>query len=405
MSLLYLDTARLGRTCPSAFRTQLDFNRLSADDPSMYSEDFLRDGSRVWSRQQISDYPAFALWEGVQSFKSRVAQHFGVSSASSVFLANRSSQLVRIAARLMFRTCRNVLTTDLNWPHWQAIVEDEAARSGQAVTKVALTESVFGQHVSAAELTTRVQATFFDHGCDGVFLPALSNLGVRLPVSNMISYLRSSGELRFALIDSAQSFCHLPPTSSALLANVAITGCHKWLRGMLPMGIAVCGRPLVSEQIQAILKMPASSCDVEDPLLRFTQELCGQSVNKFSETVNIAPMFSANAAIRSNRVSEPALRAHMCRQRANLTQIDQATKGTSWRTVSVDPSLRSGVTLIRSSSPHVRAASCSDVRQRFRHHGIVLSTYPDGLARLSAPTELVSSESIATLATAFERVS
>jgi len=54
VSLIYLDTARLGRACPSAFRTQLDFNRLSADDPSMYSEDFLRDGSRVWSRQQIA---------------------------------------------------------------------------------------------------------------------------------------------------------------------------------------------------------------------------------------------------------------------------------------------------------------------------------------------------------------
>lgn len=368
----------------------------------MYSEGFLRDGSSAWPKVLLDEYPAFQSWEGVESFQGKLAEHFGIASAQDVFLANRSAQLVRMAARLMFRTCRNVLTSDLNWPHWQAIITDEAARSGQRVTLAFARDSVFNVRLTATELNNRLETAFFANDCDGLFLPAVNNLGVRLPLSRLLSNLQSSGKLRFSMIDAAQSFCHLPQPSPATLADVTIAGCHKWLCGSLPLGFAVCGRPLVAEQLRAILKTSATGLnDLGDPLLRFSQQLCSRSTDKYSETVNIAPMFSANAAIRESRTGLPALREQASSQRTNMDLIQQAAEGTSWTIVAVDTSLQSGIVLMRSTSPAICGVGCDEVRTQFRSHRVALSTYPKGLVRISIPTKKINDESFQTLATAF----
>ncbi len=403
VSLLYLDTARLGQACSGAFQAQLDFIRLLADDPSMYCEVFFRDGSRDWPDAQRREYPGFDYWEGVESFKAQLGEHFGAGSPQDVFLASRSAQLVRTAARLMFRTCRNVLTSDLNWPHWQSIVADEAARSGQQITVVPVLDEVLGHGTSAEDLTDRFTSAFLKNECDGVFLPAVNNLGIRVPLSDLLSGVKRTGRLRFVLVDAAQSFCHLPEPSPSVLADVTITGCHKWLRGSLPLGIAACGRPLVAEQIRAILNSPGSS-DLDDPLLRFSQQIFDRSVDNFAETVNVAPLFSANAAIGSPRTKKSDLAEQLCRQLANIDSIDWATDGTSWNVVKTDESLRSGIVLMRSSRPAIQEMDSEKLRARFRQHGVALSTYSHGLIRISAPAETVSEQAIDTLARAFARV-
>ena len=406
MSLLYLDTARLGQACPSAFQAQLDFSRLSVDDPSMYSASFLREGAHAWPKSRIADYPGFSPWAGVEEFQARIAEHFHAPSAKQVFLASRSAVLLRLAARLMFRLCRNVLTADLNWPHWQAIVMEEAARSGQKVTIASVSDAVLADRMSASNLASQLETAFHDGGCDGVFLPVVNNLGVRLPLAKLLPRLKSSGELRFTLLDAAQSFCHLPEPAPAHLADVTIAGCHKWLRGALPLGIAACGQPLISEQINAILcESNVPSTDLHDPLLRFTQEIISDKINKYSETVNIAPLFSANAAICTPRTSQDTLRHQASCQRNNVGGIEQAATGTSWSIVATDSSLRTGIALMRSQNPATRAAECDSIRSRFREHGVVVSAYPNGLVRISSPTEPIKSESFHSLATAFGRVS
>jgi len=403
VSLLYLDTARLGQACPRVVQAQHDFIRLSADDPSMYGEVFFRDGSRGWSDRLLRDYPGFRDWQGIGSLKQQVTQHFGIQAPENIFLANRSIQLIRTAARLMFRNCRNVLTSDLNWPHWQAVVADEAARSRQRVTLASISGAVFDGHVSADEVTEQLTQRFIETDCDGLFLPAVTNLGVRLPVTRVLSRLKASGRLRFAMIDAAQSFCHLQEPSPAKLADVTITGCHKWLRGALPLGIAVCRLPLVAEQFLAILRSPDSS-DLDDPLLRFSEEVCDHSVNGFMETVNVAPLFSANAAIRSRRTDSDELRLQGRRQMTNVEAIRASANATSWQVVATDESLQTGIVLMRSTSQTVQKMDCEEVRTRFRKQDVALSTYPQGLIRISAPTAQISDQSVGTLADAFERV-
>lgn len=398
VSVLYLDTARLGQACPAALRAQLDASRLSADDPSMYSRRFFQEGSRVWSSAQLRKYPAFESWKGVAALKNSVAAQFGAHSGHDVFLANRSAQLVRLAARVMFRTCRNVLASDLNWPQWQMVVADEAVRSGQRITVASVRRPVLSGTLSEVELAQRLETVFRECRCDGVFLPAVSNLGVRLPLSALFSRLAAAGLLRFTLVDAAQSFCQLPEPSPVPQADLSISGCHKWLGGFLPLGLAVCGRPLVAEQIRTILGSPAASSGIDDPLLHFTQRLSERVDNDSSETVSVSPLFSANAAIFSMQSSDHKLDQQLARQLENRRAIERSAIGTRWRIVETSPSLRSGILLMRSDSHKVQAWQSDRLRATFHRDDVVLSAYRGGFIRISVPTETLSRSSTDTWA-------
>ena len=150
------------------------------------------------------------------------------------------------------------------------------------MTLASISGAVFDVQASADEITEQLTALFIENDCDGLFLPAVNNLGVRLPFARVLSRLKASGRLRFAMLDAAQSFCHLQEPSPAKLADVTITGCHKWLRGALPLGIAVCRLPLVAGQLRAILRSPDSD-DLDDPLLRFSEEVCDDSVKRLDK--------------------------------------------------------------------------------------------------------------------------
>lgn len=371
----------------------------------MYSASLLREGIDAWPQAVKDRYPGFSSWAGIEALQLGVAQHFGSPSAKEVLLASRSAVLLRLAARLMFRLCRNVLTTDLNWPHWQAIVLDEAARCGQTVTVASVKEAVLVDRMSASDLATELQSVFGDRDCDGVFLPVVNNLGIRLPLARVLPRLKSSGNLRFTLLDAAQSFCHLPEPVPSHLADVTIAGCHKWLRGAMPLGIAACGRPLVAEQMQAILaENNCTPTGLHDPILRFTQEIVRHTINKYSETVNIAPLFSANAAVSTPRVNSASLLAQASCQADNVSRIREAIAETSWMPVETDESLQSGIVLLRSRNASVCAADCDHLRDGLREHGVAVSTYPDGLIRISSPTTAMSDQSLSVLANAFRRV-
>lgn len=308
--------------------------------------------------------------------------------------------MVRVAARLLFRKCRNVLTSDLNWPHWQAIVAEEAARGGQQVTVASVRDALFDDYLTAPEVTRLLTDTFITNECDAVFLPAVSNLGIRLPIHDLLTELKRTSQLRFALVDAAQSFCHLPvPTTP--LSDVTITGCHKWLCGSLPLGVAVCGRPIIAVQIRGILESSDSSVGLDDPLLRFSQGICHHSVEHYSETVNVAPLFSANAAIRSRRMDADSLQKQISQRLHNVDSIVQATVGTAWKPQEPDISLRSGIVLMKSSNADIQSLAADALRSRFRDHGVALSTYNHGLARISAPSTLFSQDETDSLCKTF----
>jgi hypothetical protein len=135
-----------------------------------------------------------------------------------------------------------------------------------------------------------------ENGCDGLFLPAVDHLGVRIPVRAIVEQIRNTSHLQFVLVDAAQAFCQVPIDDSLAVADFVVTGCHKWMRAGQPMGVGFFGRNGTQQFIRETLQESCGNgCDL-DPLLIFTEQLDGGQLNGHSETVNLAPLFSASAA-------------------------------------------------------------------------------------------------------------
>lgn len=291
-----MDTARLGQACPAAMQVQCGFARLAAYDPSLCSIGFLRDGVAAWDEESREQFTALNSWLGIKQLKRHLAAAFGVTDAERIFLANQTSRLVGIAARTMFRQCRRVLTTDLNWPAWQSIVGDEAMRHGSRIVQVDLVHDVLKDRATAAVVVDLMAAAFERNSCDGLFIPAVSSQGIRLPVSSLVQQLKQRHELRFVMVDGAQAFCHVPLAEILRSCDVLIAGCHKWLGAHVPMGIAVAGNALSAEQFRCVAESGAVDA-FSDPLMHLTDQLRSNRVNRYSETVNIVPMLTANATL------------------------------------------------------------------------------------------------------------
>ena len=88
-------------------------------------------------------YPGLSDWQGIQHLKASLAELTGVTDPSRVLLANRSAELVRLAARTMFRQCERVLVTDLTWPSYARILERECRRLRRRIATVPIRQAIF----------------------------------------------------------------------------------------------------------------------------------------------------------------------------------------------------------------------------------------------------------------------
>lgn len=137
--LLYLDTARIGRITPGAQRAFIDYLTLVGQEGgSSYFERFLRHGLADCPSWMKNAYPSLNCWNGIESLKHSLRTLAGSQAELPVLLSLRTSQLMKLAARLMLRNCSNVLTTDLGWPSYYITLEAERVRSNATTTTVAV---------------------------------------------------------------------------------------------------------------------------------------------------------------------------------------------------------------------------------------------------------------------------
>ena len=101
-------------------------------------------------------YPGLAGWGGLDALKGSLRALAGVPADADVHLAGRSAVLMRLVARAMFRRCRRVLHTDLEWPAHLAILESERRRAGREAVALPVRDLVFREGVDAAELAALV---------------------------------------------------------------------------------------------------------------------------------------------------------------------------------------------------------------------------------------------------------
>lgn len=402
---LFMDTARMGPACPSASQALCEFARLAADDPSLYSLAFLRHGAEVWPESVRVSYSELARWQGVSNLRRMFAESLVVADPQQVFLASRTAQLVRLAACVMFRQCRHVLTTDMNWPAWQAIVEDEATRQGRRTTQIPLGHAVIEEGWSANDVVHHLASAFRQHACDGLFLPVVSNLGVAIPVAELVVTLRANHEVRFVLADAAQAFCQIPHSVLADAADMTIVGCHKWLGAHLPMGVAVAGNPVIAEQLRCVMASRESPGRLHDPLLSLTEQLLSDHVNRYSETVNVIPMLTASAALSANQATPARLSSAYQERLRNLDFVLDCFSGSSWTPKRLHPSMSSAILLANGPAASDEHSEPDERQARFRENGVALTAYRNGSIRLSMPSTPMSDEHRACLSRALNHVS
>lgn len=382
---LYLDTARLGRMNLRAHRTHEDFLRLCHNEGgSAHVEDLLRLGIGAWPDSLRRRYPALSDWEGVDGLKQSLRVLTGTGQETEVLLAQRSSELMRLAARALFRRCKRVLHTDLEWPCYLRILLAEGKRIGREAVCLPVRAGIFGDRLSAEELVTLVANYYRRQECDGLFLSAVSYEGIRFPIGDLIELLSLSRAPRFVAIDGAQTLGHAPLDLSS--CDLYLAGGHKWLRAGLPLGIAFGPRSNSRNLLRMLSEEMITGMEIDDPLINLTRQIEQDALEPFGETVNLAPLLTTAAAtaaaIGDPDTPERRLEARLGNGRA----LAAAAEGTGWHPLHIDASLRSGIMLLEAGSDDVQGAPPGRLRSRFQSRGLALTAYPSGVIRTSLST-------------------
>jgi hypothetical protein len=380
---LYLDTARFGLMVPAAQRAQVDFARVcGVEGGSAHIDELLCGGSEAWSANMRQRYPGLAAWHGTTQLRESLACVAGAPPRTPVLLANRSAQLMKLAARGLFRRCGAVLHTDLEWPGFLAILDAERRRSRGRLAFFPAREACFRGGLQAAEFIRALATHYRREQCEGLFLSAVSFEGVRLPIAEVIVSLSDVRPPRFIVVDGAQALAHVP--ANIPVCDVYLAGCHKWLAAGHPMGLAFHPRQNSQDFLRTLADEMVADGDLDDPLLAFTAQLENRRLEPFSETVSLSSLFSCAAAAAD--LADPLAPATCFRARlANADALAEAAGPSGWKPLIPDTPFRSGILLLQGRDPCVQAAPAEQLRASFQQHGVAVTTYPAGIARVSLP--------------------
>src|SRR5262249_61064228 len=136
-STLYLDAARMGQMAPSAQWALHDFVRLAGEEGcTLYFEQFLKSGFAALPIGHQKRIPGLRCWGGLDEMKAALADFAGLPVGSRPLIAGRSTNLMKLAAKVLFQAGRRVLVTDLTWPSYLKILKREARKSAGGNNRV-----------------------------------------------------------------------------------------------------------------------------------------------------------------------------------------------------------------------------------------------------------------------------
>jgi hypothetical protein len=206
-STLYLDAARMGQMTPSAQWGLQDFVRVAGEvGCTLYFERFFQDGFSAWPANYQHQYSGLRFWGGVAELKAALASFAGLAPDSRPLLAGRSTNLMKLAANLLFQGGKRLLVTDLTWPSYKTILKREARKTNGRIQSLRVRVAILRGEISGARLIDRMLKTVIATKCDGVFLPAISHDGIRPPIEEAIQAIRNSAPSNFIVVDGSQAF-------------------------------------------------------------------------------------------------------------------------------------------------------------------------------------------------------
>lgn len=382
---LYLDTARLGQMSPLACDASIDFARFANEHGcTLYFSQLLKDGYSSWPSALRQRYPGLSNWEGVASFKENLRQLAEANRDAEVLLTSRPASLMKCAARLLTGPCRNVLVTDSVWPAYKHILNRELQGACTEFSVVAIRRKTLRESISSQELIEFLVGEFVRRKCDGLFVPLVDNLGVRLPVEELVEQIRRQAELRFVVVDGAQAIGHVPLRIQSDYCDFLLAGSHKWLRAFYTLGIGLFGNPSSRDYIADSLRCWRQAGIIDDPLLEFSDELTAGIDRPFGETVQVAPLLVADAATREVLSKKPRTESGSPSNRETITEI---AIDAGWKSVAPHPAMASQILLFETRRYRKDPSSEDEVRRALSSHGVAATAYPNGLLRLSLPDD------------------
>lgn len=398
---LYLDTARLGRMSPGAQQSLHDFSRFAGDlGGSIHFDDLLWQGVDALPSSVRAEYPGLADWRGVAALKDSLRKCVQMPVRARVLFASRSAQLMKLAATLLCRPCRNILVTDLGWQPYHNILAKECQRTNRRMTLVRLRDRILSDNMDAGDVAAWLSEVYRKNGCDGLFLTAVSNHGIRLPIKQIAETIEKSSEVRFVALDGAQDIGHTEPPHAAEFADFYLAGTHKWLGSHVPLGIAFYCPARSWGPVDAILHDTLANGLIDDPLLKYAANASDQ----IGETVNFSPVFAAHGAVGDAAAAAAESDAPFAVRLRNVDAVAEAASSAGWHPRLPHSSLRGGILLLQTRPGKARSLSPEALRSKFHRFGISLTAYEQGVARLSMPAVALDPTQLDWLRAAFQDV-
>lgn len=392
LARLYLDTARLGLMSPSAQLAARDFARLAGEGVStLYFQNLLRGGCHSAGPGLLQCLPGIAGWPGIGGLSQLFRDFLGLPNCAPVLFAGRATSLMRLAARRLWSRSQRLLVPDTVWPPYLRILEQERLRRGGVLISIPIRDVVLRGQIDAGKLTSCLVQAFDHHRCDGLFLAAISHDGVRVPVATLLTAIRQRAELRLAVIDGAQELAHAPVNLAAAGCDIYLAGCHKWLGGHQPLGVAFLANPDSATALHDALVADCQTPLGDDPLLRFLLQVEGHRVGDVPETVNLAPLFTAWGALLDNDPCPESQARQFVTRQQNAANLAAMARQRGWRSQLPHPSLRTGILLLQSLNEADCRLPARELELDLAARGITLTGLGAGTIRVALPDRLLCS--------------
>ena len=350
---------------PSAQWALQDFVRVAGEEGcTLYFERFFQDGFSAWPANFQNRYGGLRSWGGVAELKAALATFVGLPVDSRPLLAGRSTNLMKLAANLLFQGGKRVLVTDFTWPSYEKILKREARKANGRIESVRVRAAILRREISGAKLIDRMLKRIVATKCDGVFLPAISHDGIRLPIEEVIQAIRNSAPSGFIVVDGSQAFGHAPVNLSLAPCDFYLAGCHKWLGSHLPLGIGFCPNPTTQAEVHQRCADRVEARKLDDPLLAFLTSIDTGRIRRFTETVNLSPLFSCRGALEDQFIEGP-IAGRFRRRMANAGLVQRIARMTQWIPLLPDGEFQSASVLLQAKSSTIREWAPSYLRNRF----------------------------------------
>lgn len=392
---LYLDTARMGRTSPTAKEIQTEYLDLATTHgcpPEI--EDLLSHGGEAWTDRLRRRYPNLAEWRGVKNLKSQLRRLVGARASDPVLLAGRTRWLMQLGANRLSSRCRRVLATDLGWSPYHEVLRQTLGRD--RLIELPLRSRIERDGLNAEEVTQLIQQEARKQETAGAFFSTISHDGIRLPVRAILE----KHPFRGVVLDGAQEVAHAQPRLAHLSYDLYLAGTHKWLRSFQPMGFAVMGRGGDWEPRPHGLEGLAPP--TADPLARFSAQLESSRLDHVTETTSVTGLLStygaANDALQCWKHEKAALV-----QKRNADRIADHIRPSRWDPILPHPSLRSGILILKTNLSSTTPTQV--LRRRFARSGVTLSVLSATRLRLSMPRRQLMGDEIKCIRDALVSVS